>query len=72
MIRPPRQYRPPLPPVEGQLAFYGIDDPLWLPTLLACLARGGCVMVERTGDLLILPPPATAPAGLDSAGRLDT
>jgi hypothetical protein len=51
--------------VEGQLAFYGIDDPLWLPLLLRALRAGGCVMVERTGDLLIM-------GGVDTPGRLDT
>jgi len=33
----------------------GLDDPLWLPTLLAHLARGGVIMIERTGDMLIMP-----------------
>jgi len=51
----------PVPPIGGgcaaQLAFYGINDPLWLPTLLKLLAEGGCVVVERTGDLLFMPAP---------------
>jgi hypothetical protein len=43
--------------MEGQLAFYGIDDPQWLPILLKHLALGGCIVIERTGDMLILPAP---------------
>ena len=42
-------------PVGEQLAFYGLDDPQWMPLLLQCLQEGGCVLVERTGDLIILP-----------------
>lgn len=41
--------------VEGQLTALGIDDPTWLPMLLRCLQRGGCVLIERSGDMLILP-----------------
>ena len=42
-------------PAEQQLMALGIDDPLWLPTLLAHLARGGVIMIERSGDMLIMP-----------------
>jgi hypothetical protein len=47
----------PSSPGPVQLAFYAIDDPLWLGVLLHHLHQGGCIVVERTGDLLILPGP---------------
>lgn len=41
----------------AQLAFYELSDELWLPVLLEHLARGGCIVIERTGTLLIMPGP---------------
>ena len=43
----------PLPDVEGQTAFYGIDDPAWVALILRRLAAGDRVVVTRVGDLLI-------------------
>jgi hypothetical protein len=44
----------------------GIDDPLWLPMLLRALQAGGVVVIERSGDMLLMPSP------LDTQGRLST
>jgi hypothetical protein len=43
--------------LAGQLAVLGIDDPLWVPMMLKTLAQGGCIVIERTGDLLMMPIP---------------
>lgn len=44
-------------PVEVQLAWFELSDSAWLPVLLDHLRRGGCILIERTGDLLIMPGP---------------
>lgn len=44
----------------------GIDDPLWMPMLLRSLQRGGVIVIERSGDMLLMP------SLLDTDGRLST
>lgn len=48
-----------------QLQMMGIADPLWITTLLAALQAGGVIIIERTGDMILMPD-------LDSMRRLDT
>lgn len=43
--------------MAGQITFYAIDDPVWMDVLLRHMARGGVIVIERTGDLLIMPAP---------------
>jgi hypothetical protein len=49
------------------LRFYSLADDDWTQVLLTHLANGGCIVIERTGDLLIMPE-----VGVDSGRRLDT
>jgi len=50
-----RRGRDAYPVAQAQLVALGLSDELWLPTLLAHLAAGGVIMIERTGDMIIMP-----------------
>lgn len=64
MYAPNPMQEPAVPPSpEGQLAFYGVDDPEWAAMLLEHCRQGGRCQLERTGDLVILPVPLTGGLG---------
>lgn len=43
----------PCPQCAGQLRAIAVTDDAWIQYLFAALAKGGVVIIERTGDMVI-------------------